>query len=299
MFEGCFIMKYLPDELKKAYEYDLNKCHPIEGLDPPLIGIEDVLQAHYILADYFTDSSASEEIENMLVGLRNEHLLASALSRQTVTFCGKTKYTDPIEICATLFFGLVKDHAFNDGNKRTALLVLLSQLYNYGYYPKSEFKNFENLVLAVADSGNNLLEKRYSKIWKKFKKTGDCEIKTISYIIRHNCEKKDRSFHKDINMREFCGALDQLASISYKVDNMKIKFERKIYRVGIITQTYKYSINFYGWTRPLAAGAVRDVFNKLHLIDEFPSFDAMFSGAKPLYKMINQFEIPFRRLKDE
>lgn len=299
MFERDEVMKYLPEELKNAYEFDLKKCHPIEGLTFPLIGIEDVLQAHYILADYFTDNSAPEEVERMLVGLRNEHLLASALSRQTVTFCGRTKYTDPIDICATLFYGLVKDHAFNDGNKRTALLVLLSQLYNYGYYPKSDFKNFENLVLAVADGGANMLERKYAKIWKKFKKSDDCEIKTISYVIRHNCEKKDRSFHKDINMREFCGALSQLSSISYRIENMKIKFERKVYKVGIFPQTYKYSINFYGWTRPLAAGVVRDVFNKLHLIDEFPSFDAMFSGSKPLYKMINQFEVPFRRLKDE
>lgn len=299
MLQGCVNMKYLPNDLKKAYELDLQKCHPIEGLEFPLIGIEDVLQAHYILADYFTDNSASEEVERMLVGLRNEHLLASALSRQTVTFCGKTKYTDPIDICATLFYGLVKDHAFNDGNKRTALLVLLSQLYNYGYYPKSEFKNFENLVLAVADGSTNQLENKYPRVWKKFKKSGDSTIKTISYIIRHNCQKKDRSFHKDMNMRDFCNALNQLASITYKVDNMKIKFERKTTIAVLIPQTYKYSINFYGWTRPVAAGVVRDVFNKLHLTDEFSSFDTMFSGTKPLYKMINQFEIPFRRLKDE
>ena len=297
MIERNYNMKYLPTELRKAYEFDLKKCHPIEGLVSPLIGIEDVLQAHYILADYFTDSSAPEEVEKMLVGLRNEHLLASALSRQTVTFAGRTKYTEPIDICATLFYGLVKDHAFNDGNKRTALLVLLSQLYNYGYYPKSDFKNFENLVLAVADGGTNSLCQKYPHIWKKFKKNEDCEIKTISYIIRHNCEKKDRSFHKDINMREFCGALNQLASVTYKVDNMKIKFERK--KPGIIPKTYKYSIKFYGWTRPLAAGAVRDVFDSLKLTDEFASYDAIFSGSKPLYKIINQFEIPFRRLKDE
>lgn len=297
MFERNYNMKYLPKELRQAYEFDLKKCHPIEGLVSPLIGIEDVLQAHYILADYFTDSSAPEEAEKMFVGLRSEHLLASALSRQTVSFAGRTKYTEPIDICATLFYGLVKDHAFNDGNKRTALLVLLSQLYNYGYYPKSDFKNFEKLVLVVADGGTNSLLQKYPHIWKKFRKNEDCEIKTISYIIRHNCEKKDRSFHKDINMREFCGALDQLASVTYKVDNMKIKFERK--KTGIIPKTYKYSINFYGWTRPLAAGAVRDVFDNLKLTDEFASYDAIFSGTKPLYKMINQFEIPFRRLKDE
>ena len=139
-------MKFLPDNLREAYEFDLKQCKIIDGLEYPLITSEDVLQAHYILADYFTDASArGSEAEAMLAGLRNENLLASALGRQIVTYGNHRKYTDPIDICATLFFGLDKDHAFHDGNKRTSLLVLLSQLHNYGYYPKniSEFEKMD------------------------------------------------------------------------------------------------------------------------------------------------------------
>lgn len=66
-----------------------------------------------------------------------------------------------------MFYGLVKDHAFHDGNKRTALLTLLNQLQAYNYYPTSKILDFEKLVLAIAD---NTLSKKYANVWKNSKK---------------------------------------------------------------------------------------------------------------------------------
>ena len=99
---------------------------------------------------------------------------------------------------------MVKNHSFHDGNKRTGLLILLYQLQNYGYYPKQNFKEFEKLVLAIAD---NSLNKTYYNVWKKFKKQEDSEIKTISYIIRRLVVKKNNSYHLDITTKDFCNAL--------------------------------------------------------------------------------------------
>lgn len=297
MNKGSVNMKYLPDYLLKQYEQDLKLCHPIEGLKAPLINYDDVLQAHYILADYFLDDSANEETESMMVGLLREPMLASALGRQIVEFNGKQKYSSPIDICATLFYGLVKDHAFRDGNKRTALLVLLSQLYNYGFYPKGSITEFEKLVLSVAE---NSLSTKYAGVWKKFKKTDDPEIQCIAYIIRKNTSRVDRSFHVDVNMREFCAAITDInTGVTYKRENMKIKFERKYWICGIIPHKLAYTVKFYGETRPVEAKMARDVFDALRLTEEYASFQDMINGNKPLYKMINQFEVPFRRLKDE
>ena len=120
-------LKYLPEDLKAEYFRLVRKRSTIEALHHPLITVEDVLRAYFILADYFTDDSSGAQKESMLVGLRSEELLASALSRQIVSFDGKTKYSNPIDICSTLFFGLVKNHAFLDGNKRVSLLILLYQ----------------------------------------------------------------------------------------------------------------------------------------------------------------------------
>lgn len=137
---GDFNMKHLPEDLRKNLDYDLKQYKNISELTEPCINVSTVLQAHYILAHYFTDDSAAEEVEKMLVGVRSYDLLCSALCRQTVSYCGQLKYSDKMDICSTLFFGLVKNHAFHDGNKRTALLVLLYQLSLYGYYPKHDFK---------------------------------------------------------------------------------------------------------------------------------------------------------------
>lgn len=62
---------------------------------------------------------------------------------------------------------------------------------------------------------------------------------------------------------------------------------------------YSYTIKFYGLTRIIEAGVARDTFDKLHLFDDFPSFDSLFNYKEPMYKLIKQFEEPLRRLKDE
>ena len=288
-------MKYLPDYLKKAYEYDLLKTPNLPDIYSPLINVEDVLKAHYILADYFTDESGGTTAEKMLAGVRSSDLLCSAISRQLVSNGGKLKYTEPIHICATLFFGLTKDHPFHDGNKRTALLVLLKQLTEYGYFPIQSVEQFEELVKSVAKGD---IAHKYAHQYKKCKKEDDPVIETIAYILRQITEKKDRSIHADLNMKEFCSLLSEMHNVSFELDNMKIKFKRKA--KGIIrNKELSYIVKFYGWTRPVEAGMVRDTFDKLGLTDEFSTFNRLLSGGKSYYSIINQFELPLRRLKDK
>lgn len=290
---GDFNLKYLPQNLLDAYNYDLSQCEDNPELSEPLINISTVLQAHYILAHYFTDDSADSEIEKMLVGVRSFDLLSSALCRQIVSFDGRRKYSDNIDICSTLFFGLTKNHAFHDGNKRTALLILLYQLSLFGYYPKQELKQFEDLVLAVADSK---LSEKYEKIYKKFKKTPDAEIYTISYILRRLTEKKDRQIHLNMTMNDFCDVLSE-RGVEWVLDNNKIKFSRV--KLGLFRKPLTYIVKFYGWTRAVETGMVRDTLNALELVDEYSSINNIFNGKPSFYKLINQFEIPLRRLKDE
>ena len=65
------VLKYLSENLKNEYIRIAGMCSPIEELRHPLITVEDVLRAYFILADYFTDDSGGAEKENMLVGLRS------------------------------------------------------------------------------------------------------------------------------------------------------------------------------------------------------------------------------------
>ena len=79
----------------------------------------EVLKAHYIISDYFIS-----EGESVFFGVKSFDLLSSAIARQHVEFAGIQKWEDCYHKMATLLFGLDKNHAFEDGNKRTALLSL-------------------------------------------------------------------------------------------------------------------------------------------------------------------------------
>ena len=287
-------MQFLPKELLNLYEHDRKQFTNISDISAPLINEDDVLRAHYILADFFLDPTANIEAERMLVGVRSYDLLSSAVNRQVCGFNGYKKYSDNFDICATLFFGLVKNHAFHDGNKRTALLTLLNQLLLYGYYPKSNIKDFENLVLCVAD---NSLPRKHANVYKKFKKAGDPTIKTIAYLLRRMVDRKDTSFHSDITMKEFIEALKN-QGVTCENTGSKIKMQRKTKNI-IFPVQYNYTVNFYGMTRVIEPGVARDTFNALHLFKEHPSYQSVFEGREPMYKLIAQFEEPLRRLKDE
>jgi death-on-curing protein len=290
-------MKYLSPELKKDFNRLMEQCTPVEGIAHPLINCEDVLRAYFILADYFTDESSGEEIERMFVGLRSEPLLASAITRQIVSFGGKNKYTDSIEICSTLFYGLVKNHAFLDGNKRVSLLILLYQLDLYGYVPKASEREFEQLVVSVAANNIN------SKILKKFKNNKmsktDIEVQAIAYSLRRMVKKKDSSYHVKITARGLCDAL-KVAGVVVKQEAGKLKFRREIKkRRPFKPKVLQYSVVFGGWSRTIGAATAREVLEALELFGQYPSYQDFLDGSEPMYQLIQQFEGPLRRLKDE
>lgn len=58
-----------------------------------------------------------------LPGVRDRGLLRSAVMNPLATFGGKDLYPDLLAKVAALLFGLVKNHPFVDGNKRTAFVV--------------------------------------------------------------------------------------------------------------------------------------------------------------------------------
>jgi death-on-curing protein len=64
-------------------------------------------------------------------GLRDENALESALHRAE----NKAAYGDPTihELAAAYVFGLARNHAFVDGNKRTAIVTAMLFLHLNGY----------------------------------------------------------------------------------------------------------------------------------------------------------------------
>ena len=161
-------MEHLPIELREAFENDIKCCNDLE-LDKELINISDILKAYYILADYFTDPSAGQEREKMMVGVRSYNLLSSAVGRQCVEFDGKRKYTDKIDICSTLFFGLVKNHSFSippNSFFRLYLGIIVNikiRLFLFFFYDIFRIiivdgTNLHSCSFAGKNPGNNILK---------------------------------------------------------------------------------------------------------------------------------------------
>lgn len=65
-------------------------------------------------------------------GIRDLRLIESAVNAPFQTFGGKFLYPSVEERAARLFYGLVKNHGFIDGNKRVALHATELYLMLYG-----------------------------------------------------------------------------------------------------------------------------------------------------------------------
>ena len=115
----------------------------------PTLNASEALYAHFLIAQFFAD----EKCELGGIGPRDDgHLLHSALSRQFVEFGGVRKWSSDLHITATTLFGLIKNHPFHDGNKRTALLSALHLLRKQGWTVNAEQHRLDDFVVKIAES---------------------------------------------------------------------------------------------------------------------------------------------------
>ncbi len=80
------------------------------------------------LADVLELHSAALERHGGAEGVRDAHLLESALAQPIATFGGQLLHADLFLMAAAYLFHLVKNHPFVDGNKRTGLAAALAFL---------------------------------------------------------------------------------------------------------------------------------------------------------------------------
>jgi death-on-curing protein len=87
-------------------------------------------------------------------GIRDEALLESAVAAPQATMMGQPLITDAIEIAAAYLFYICRNHAFIDGNKRTALASCLVFLQTNDLLASAKLPidQWEQLVLDVAAS---------------------------------------------------------------------------------------------------------------------------------------------------
>lgn len=77
-------------------------------------------------------------------------LLDSALSNPSRVFDGKELYPTLAKKTAILYYSLIKNHCFKNGNKRVATVSLLVFLGINGYWLKGNKKELENYLVDTA-----------------------------------------------------------------------------------------------------------------------------------------------------
>jgi death-on-curing protein len=107
---------------------------------PRFLSVEDVLVIH----------ANTIEVEGGSPGLRDAGLLESAVLMPQQRFGGEYLHRDIAAMAASYLFHICQNHAFYDGNKRTAVLAALVFLEINGVETLPEPDRLEEVTLAVA-----------------------------------------------------------------------------------------------------------------------------------------------------
>lgn len=87
------------------------------------------------------------DIHGGMAGIRDEGLLSSALARPHNLFAYSDPKPDLARLAAAYAYGLVKNHAFVDGNKRTAHVVYRTFLsINDAVFSATQIEKFDAMI---------------------------------------------------------------------------------------------------------------------------------------------------------
>lgn len=140
-----------------------------------LPSFDDVMEIHEELVEIFRNDE--DPIEP--AGARDINLVHSACMRPTTGIGDQDKYVSEYDKAAALFHSLTQNHAFHNGNKRTALVTLLATLYRNGRILVYGISDDEIYELTVATANGRFLnqEKRLA---------ADEAVQLISNWLRAN-----------------------------------------------------------------------------------------------------------------
>jgi death-on-curing protein len=289
--------EFLHPEIEREYRRWAGLIGPDDPYRrPDCVGIHDVLQSHFLIADFFIES----EYGIGGIGPKSVDLLHSAIYRQFVSFGGQDKWTNPLEKCATLMFGLVKDHPFHDANKRTALLVALYQLDKLKRTPTIPQRDLDDFVVEVAD---NRLGK-YARYTELSREQEEAEVAFIADYFKRNTRVIDKRQHvityhqlnRLIQRHGFCLA----NAMGNYIDVVRVETRPKyLGLVGPVVrkEVWLAQIGFPGWKRQIGKSALGTVRKATGLTHERGYDSAVFySGAEPLDELIAMYAEPLRRL---
>ncbi|HSX42304.1 MAG TPA: type II toxin-antitoxin system death-on-curing family toxin [Candidatus Saccharimonadales bacterium] len=118
------------------------------------VSLKEVLLAHTVSIKRYGGSE----------GVRDQGLIESALARPQARFGDYEAFPDVFAKAAALLEGLVKNHGFVDGNKRTGIIVTAVFLQKNGFEFKSGHDALLEFTVAVAEGKYDL---EAASLWLK------------------------------------------------------------------------------------------------------------------------------------
>lgn len=243
------------------------------------LAAEQALAIHYGLVDEFADG----DDPIFPPGLKSEHLLESAVSRQFTSLGGVPKYKTVTDVAATLMYGLTLNHPFHNGNKRTALVSMIVLMDLNGLAVTASEESLYDFVLGVA---KHALRPSFPV---SANDAADAEIRAISTWIRGNSRRKE---HVDpsVTWRELKKLLRAQGCELGSADRSQVEITRGRKRCVV---------DFDGDTREVHRGVIRKIRTDLELTeDDGCDSDVFFGYALPLDRFIMKHRTVLRRLAD-
>lgn len=126
----------------------------MSGGEIRFLSVDDVLTIHANTIDH----------EGGSPGLRDPGLLESAVLMPQQRFGGEYLHPGIPEMAAAYMFHIAQNHAFHDGNKRTAVLAALVFLSANGVEDLPPPDDLERMTLAVA--GGEVDKRELTEWWR-------------------------------------------------------------------------------------------------------------------------------------
>lgn len=105
-----------------------------------ILTLEQLLEIHALVVNETGGSS----------GIRDLGRLESAIAVQTQNVFGEELYPSLVHKASALLRGIIADHAFIDGNKRTAMLASLTLLQINGLKFQANIGEIEDFAVQIA-----------------------------------------------------------------------------------------------------------------------------------------------------
>lgn len=285
-------------QINKHYERSVQSIPEADKEYPGcVISPIDVLDAHYHIVDHFLGKEVEAEKKVGGIGPKDINMLCSAVARQ----CWVQDSDNIFDSCATLLYGLIKDHPFHDCNKRTAILTAFYFLKAKGRIPSAAHSKFEKLTLNIADKKLKNY-KRFSKMLKK----DDGELKVISAFLK----RETRVIEYDKPRITFRELRRILTANGFELDNPNKGYidvyenQTKKSLMGIgRPKTEKVRIcrmGYQGESKEVDTGGLKRIREKtgLTLAEGYDSA-AFFRGAESLPSLIDEYSEMLNRLADK